>query len=403
MKCYALDTNVLIESPNCIDFFLDNGTNQVAIPLSVLMELDKLKTGRVSTSAVAATKSIEQHSHELLFPRSEFVDYTFRETLGDVTILAEINELITEEPESQVILVSCDRVMRIMAAISGVQVQEFKSANPFQGESRTITGIVKPDEASLYPNCFFFENGDCFFNSAAGPVRVYEDATLWGVKPRSKWQSMMVELLKNPDVLIASVQGDAGYGKTFLAMAAAFQDVFQEKKHHKIYVVRKAVEWGETQGFLPGSLEEKVSPYFAYLNSLIAKLDGLRPANRLFTNRDKDDSADTGTVFNPKKFELVTPNFIQGYTIEDAFVIVDEAQNLSREDMRMVLTRMGQNVKVVCLGDVRQVATPHLDEFNNGLNWLVKTNIGHKNYGHLVLKGQHSRGPICDMILKSGL
>lgn len=401
MKCYVLDTNVLIESPSCVEDFLDNGTNKVAIPMTVLLELDKLKTGRVSTSAIAATRSIEQHRTSLLFPRSEYVDYVFREGLGDITILAEVVEL--QDDEDDIIFVSCDRVMRILASEAGLCVQEFKSANPFQGESRTITGVVKNAEQALYPNCFFFEKGDCFFNSPSGPIRVFGDAVFWGIKARSKWQSMMMEILRNPDVLISTIQGDAGYGKTFLALAAAFHLVFQDKLFRKIYVVRKAVEWGDTQGFLPGSLDEKISPYFAYLNSLIAKLDETRPVNRLFANRAKDDATQDGPMFDPKRFELVTPNFIQGHTIENAFVIVDEAQNLSREDMRMVLTRMGQNVRVVCLGDVRQVATPHLNEFNNGLNWVVKTNIGHKNFAHLVLKGKHSRGPICDMILKSGL
>ncbi len=125
---------------------------------------------------------------------------------------------------------------------------------------------------------------------------------------------------------------------------------------------------------------------------------GLRPAERIF---EKDDA--THTRFNPSKFEILPLAFIRGMNIEDAIVIVDETQNLSRYEVRALLTRMGENVRCFCLGDTRQVDHPYLNESNNALNWVVRMMKGSMNYGHMVIKGAKSRGPICDMVLKSGL
>lgn len=106
---------------------------------------------------------------------------------------------------------------------------------------------------------------------------------------------------------------------------------------------------------------------------------------------------------NPKKVEILPLGFVRGMNIENAFVIIDETQNLSRYEVRTLLSRMGEQVKCVCIGDTRQVDNPHLNESNNGLNWIVKKCKGLNGYAHMVLKGDKSRGPITDMIIKSRL
>ena len=115
------------------------------------------------------------------------------------------------------------------------------------------------------------------------------------------------------------------------------------------------------------------------------------------------DPKDATSKFDSNKFEILPLAFIRGMTIEDSVVIIDEAQNLSRTEMRALLTRMGENVKCIVLGDTRQVDNPYLNESNNALNWIVRMMRGIPNYAHLVLKGHRSRGPICDAVLKSGL
>ena len=149
---------------------------------------------------------------------------------------------------------------------------------------------------------------------------------------------------------------------------------------------------------LPGDLEEKMAPYVRYVGDLLMKLHDLRPANRIFA-----DSEGGNFRFNPKRFEILPIAFIRGMNLENAVVIIDEMQNLSRAETRALLTRMGENVKCICLGDTRQVDNPYLNESNNGLNWTVKMLKGLPGYGHIVLKGERSRGPITDMVIKTGL
>ena len=116
-----------------------------------------------------------------------------------------------------------------------------------------------------------------------------------------------------------------------------------------------------------------------------------------------EKEGEAGAAFNTEKFEILPLAFIRGMNIEDAVVIIDETQNLSRMEIRALLTRMGENTRCFCLGDTRQVDNPYLNESNNALNWIVRMMKGFDNYGHLVLRGAKSRGPVTDMVLKSGL
>jgi len=136
-----------------------------------------------------------------------------------------------------------------------------------------------------------------------------------------------------------------------------------------------------------------------YLFNLLLKLHELRSAGKIFLNTDNSNKI----RFDSRKFEILPLGYIRGMNIDDAFVIIDEAQNITRQQMRSILTRMGENVKCICIGDVKQIDHPHLNEQNNGLNWCVVKLKGFDNYSHMTLKNKNSRGPICDMVLKSNL
>ncbi len=183
---------------------------------------------------------------------------------------------------------------------------------------------------------------------------------------------------------------------TTLALAAALYLALEQKDnpYRKIYLVKPVIEIGAKLGYL----EEKMAPYVRYIGDLLMKLHDLRPANRIFA-----DSEGGNFRYNPKRFEILPIAFIRGMNLENAVVIIDEMQNLSRAETRALLTRMGENVKCICLGDTRQVDNPYLNESNNGLNWTVKMLKGLPGYGHIVLKGERSRGPITDMVIRTGL
>jgi PhoH-like ATPase len=136
-----------------------------------------------------------------------------------------------------------------------------------------------------------------------------------------------------------------------------------------------------------------------YVDSLIGKLVELRPANRIFADKTKDEES----KFNIKKFEVLPINFIRGMDIENAFVIIDETQNLTRHEVRALLSRFGENCKCICIGDTSQIDNPYLNEHNNGLNWILRKFKGQKNYAHLTMKSDKYRGPICQLVVETGL
>ena len=185
---------------------------------------------------------------------------------------------------------------------------------------------------------------------------------------------------------------------TFLALASALHLTLQDKTYSKIYVVRRNSEIGEDLGYLPGDVFDKMSPHFRPIHDLLYKLHDIRKANKIFKNPEDPDEG-----FNSKKIEFVPPNFMRGMNIEDAVVIIDEVTNFPRYEVRTMLTRMGQNVKCICTGDTRQIDNIRLNSENNGLNWMIKFLTGFENYGHITLKGRKSRGPITDIVRKSGL
>lgn len=158
------------------------------------------------------------------------------------------------------------------------------------------------------------------------------------------------------------------------------------------------IEIGQKLGYLPGKVSEKMEPYVRYITELVLKLHRLRPANRVFTTPDQSPPE-----FDVRRFELLPMTYIRGMNLENAVVIIDETQNLSRAECRTLLSRMGERVKCICLGDIHQVDNPYLNAENNGLNWIVNKFKGSRIYAHMVLKGEKSRGPITDLVIQSGL
>ena len=177
-----------------------------------------------------------------------------------------------------------------------------------------------------------------------------------------------------------------------------FELTFKEKKYKKVFIFKPNMEIGQELGFLPGDVNEKMSPYFRPIRDLMEKLHDARPANRAWVDPDA-----TELELNRRAVEMLPINFLRGMNIDNAIVLIDEVQNISRGELRTVLSRMGENVKVICTGDVRQIDNVHLNEDNNGLNWMVKLFKGNANYGHVVLSGSKSRGPIADLVRESGL
>jgi PhoH-like ATPase len=216
--------------------------------------------------------------------------------------------------------------------------------------------------------------------------------------PRNVFQNLALELMTNADIHIVSVQSNAGFGKSYLALATALYLVLEKKIYSKIYLIKPTIEIGQKLGYLPGRIDEKMEPYTRYIYDLLLKLHQSRSINKIFGNTDS-----YLPQLNPKLFEILPLAYIRGLNIENAVVIIDEMQNMARAECRALLSRLGGGVKCICLGDIHQVDNIFLNQENNGLNWVVKKFKGSPIYSHIVLKGEKSRGPITDLVINSGL
>jgi PhoH-like ATPase len=392
-KHYFVDTNVLLEDPSSLMRLRNGAENDVFIPYHVLLELNKLKKDpRLGHIVAKVIKVLADNLGHYQLLETEDISEAFA-GLVDNHILDEIQSSQVEEP----ILVTNDKILQLQASMRGIKSEPYRESLPFKSDAEIFTGFVESREEAV-PNSFMWEEGKPLMFTRGGEKVIGYQHKVWDVTPRNVYQNLTLELMTDPDIDIVSIQSEAGYGKSFLALAAALYLTMERKQHSKIYVVKPMIEIGAKLGYLPGKVEEKMEPYTRYISDLMLKLHKQRPANKLFKNAEVYPPD-----FDSKKFELLPLAFIRGMTIENAVVIMDETQNLSRNEVRALLSRMGEGVKCFCLGDIRQVDHPYLNQENNGLNWIVKKFKGAENYAHMVLKGEKSRGPITDLVIKNGL
>jgi PhoH-like ATPase len=393
-KNYIVDTNVLLDDPGAL-FKLRNGNeNHIFIPYHVLLELNKFKKDpRLGHIVSKVIQHLSDHRGEFTIMKTEDVAAPFAQQV-DSHILGEIQASGLGEP----ILVTNDKILQLQADLQGIRSENYKDSLPFKSQAEHVTGFVESRE-EVFSNCFMWnQTGKPVFFGNNGEKIIDYQHKIWNVTPRNVYQNLAMELMTDESIHVVSMQSEAGYGKSFLALAAALYLMLEKKQFSKIYVVKPMIEIGQKLGYLPGRVEEKMEPYTRYILDLVVKLHKMRPANRIFATLDQKPPQ-----INPARLELLPLTYIRGMNIENAVVIIDEVQNMSRNECRALLSRMGEGVKCFCLGDTRQVDHPYLNAENNGLNWLVNKFKGHKIYAHLVLKGEKSRGPITDLVIRSGL
>lgn len=393
-KAYILDSSVLLEDANCIEILKNGEENLIYIPHEVLLEIDGLKKN--SQKGHLAREAISK-----LYEFRDFIEIleTKTTTKNDTRILDEILfHKPTLEKQHPLFFVTNDLLLALRAEKNGIQTQSYKSCLPFQSESQKYTGFINLDEGDEYVNnCFYWRTGELFYNKQGKEKLINYENSIWKLKPRTYQQNAAMELLIDRKIPIVSIQSGPGFGKTTLALAAALQLVLEYKAHKKIYVFKHHVEVGtEELGFLPGNFEEKTAPYFQPIMDVIEKLHEIREANKIFM-----DPKSMELRLNPKVIKLQSLNFVRGAEFSDCVVILDEAQNYTRKDMKILLSRCGENVKCIVIGDVSQIDNIHCNEDNNGLNWLLKAFKGNEKYAHVVLKGKNSRGEIADMVRNS--
>ncbi|MGM9933376.1 PhoH family protein [Pradoshia sp.] len=430
-KIYVLDTNVLLQDPMSIYSFSDN---EVVIPAVVLEELDSKKRNldEVGKNARYVSRLIDQlrttgklhekiplHNGgklkiELNHRSIQNVQDYFLEKSNDNRILAVAKNLSLEEETKAdgkaVILVSKDILMRVKADVIGLIAEDFLSDRvvtvnqQYAGFKEAYVkreainqfyskGEIPLEDAligeTVYPNQFIImKNHEVPSLSAIGIVRDgdrivksrYNHEQIWGVKPRNAQQHMAFELLLRKDIQLVTMTGKAGTGKTLLALAAALLQTEDLGEYNKLLVSRPIVPMGKDLGFLPGEKEEKLRPWMQPIYDNLEYLFNTKKPGEL-------DSILAGI----HSIEVEALTYIRGRSLPDSFIVMDEAQNLTKHEVKTIMTRVGERSKIILLGDPAQIDHPYLDEGNNGLTYVLEKFKGEPIAGHVnLVKGERS-------------
>jgi PhoH-like ATPase len=249
--------------------------------------------------------------------------------------------------------------------------------------------FLDEEEVTLYPNQFVMlvsssnEKKTALskfvdYNKPLQKVHDYKNG-VWDVIPRNKEQSFAINLLMDPDVSIITLLGKAGSGKTLLAIAAGLQQVLDADNLYKKLVVSRPVQpMGKDIGFLPGTLEEKMNPWLMPIQDNLEFLMGDKTALQTYIH--------SGVI------EIEALTYIRGRSISNAFIIIDESQNLTRHELKTIITRVGEGTKIILTGDIEQIDNVYIDETSNGLTYAVEKLKEHDIAGHIALqKGERSK------------
>ncbi len=430
-KVYVLDTNVLLQDPNALFSFQDN---EVIIPAIVLEEIDSKKrladeigrnarhVSRLLDSLRAKgslSEGIELETGGLIKVELNHRSFSklqdvFAEITNDNRILAVALNYHLENPDKEnkpVIIVSKDTLVRIKADVLGITAQDYLT-DRIVAENDIYTGnmnmFVHPsliDEFytfrflsipalklsyTLYPHEFVILR-DEMGSSKSALVKVNADGKrleplylnnepIWGISARNAQQRMAFELLLNDDISLVTLSGKAGTGKTLLTLAAGLMKVEDDHKFKKLLIARPVVPMGKDIGYLPGEKEDKLRPWMQPI------YDNLE---FLFDTKKSSDIDKILAGMGSIQVEALT--YIRGRSIPGQFIIIDEAQNLSKHEVKTIISRAGEGSKIVLLGDPDQIDHPYLDASSNGLTYVVEKFKQESVSGHVTLeRGERS-------------
>ncbi len=419
---YILDTNVLLHNPKSLFAFKDN---HVVIPLAVIEEIDnqKKRQDELGRNARLVSRILDTL-------RSKGHLSSGIEIRGGGTIRVEINHQCTEgfpqmlDPEKYdnrilalarnlaadahepVILVTKDLNLRIKADVMGIQAEDFSSdrvdypelyrgcrdihitaeeLNTFyreKGLEWRRAPLPHPHEFAVLKNS---ENAShsaiCrYLDHGLLPLR-YEETPCWGIRARNKEQKFALELLLDDTVRVVTLVGSAGTGKTLLALAVGLEKVIEKRNYRRFLVMRPVIPMGDDLGYLPGTKDEKLRPWMQPIyDNLEFLFHNCSDAAHVM-----DDFIKRGTI------ELETLTYIRGRSIPDQFILCDEAQNLTPNMIKTLITRVGEGTKIIFTGDPEQIDHPYLDASGNGLTYLVEKMKTEKISGHITMtKGERS-------------
>jgi PhoH-like ATPase len=435
---YVLDTNVLIHDPNAL---LNFEEHHVAIPMTVLEELDKLKAGKHSVAAECrqAIRLIDKTLGDaspadvelgvpiqrgkgdpkgflsiLMDKRAEPANL-LPEHLNDNIIINQLIDLHTRSPKLSVILVTKDINMRLKARACGIAAEDYSTDQLVDDVSllsrgyHTVTGSfwdrvakveTRQDHGRTWHRVQLAENLPAAHinefiideQGFVGWIKAVKDNELmlldlhqepllhqeaWGLKPRDIYQGLALFALLDPDIHLVNLSGAAGSGKTILALAAAIEQTMVTKRYRRIIATRSVQGLDQEIGFLPGTEAEKMEPW---LGAITDNLEALHMD-------DENTHGSVDYILSKVPLQFKSLNYIRGRSFQQSLILIDECQNLTPHQMKTIITRAGSGSKVICLGNLAQIDTPYLSATSSGLTYLTERFKDFPNGVHITLQG----------------
>ena len=426
-KTYVLDTNVYLTDASAINSF---GINDILIPLKVLEEIDKHKKRQdsVGLNARQIIRTLDELRQKgslkkgvriakgkgIVFARTQdmsVLPVELDKNDPDNNIISTALAEKRNNPNKKIIVVTRDINMRIKCDALELPSEDFNADQIVLDSEHLFSGFtehlvdeqivdqfyngedieVSKDEIKLYPNqLIMLVSNANHKKTAIAKFTRYEDPLqkiinydgVWGVRSRNKEQAFALDILMNPDISVVSLVGKAGSGKTLCAIAAALEQTLESSKgespYKRVVVSRPIQPMGKDIGYLPGSMEEKMTPWLMPIQDNLEFLMG--------DKRTLDMYIENGTI------EVEALTYIRGRSIANAFIVIDEAQQLTKHEIKTILTRVGEGTKVVFTGDIEQIDNVYVDETSNGLTYVVEKFKHYDLAGHIILKkGERSK------------
>jgi PhoH-like ATPase len=423
-KIYVLDTNVFLADFMAYRQFEDN---TVIIPSVVLEELDNKKKlmDSLGFNARAVGRELDElrkvgrlsdgvdldnggHLKVYLKSVTDLAMKHWVDPINDDYIVATALAVQQENPDISVVLVSKDALVRIKADAVGLGAEDYLADKVISPNEEGYKGYtveeVAPSfipsfnrngvadnfiEGSTQPNQYVvLKNGSQHVaarieDKTLKPLYHYDGGDVFGVRSRNTGQEIGLDLLLDESVELVTLIGKAGTGKTLLALAAGLEQTLEgDKRYKKILVARPIVPMGKDIGYLPGEMSEKLRPW---VQPIYDNLEFL-------FNTKKPGEVDKILLGLQGEIEVQALTYVRGRSIPDQFIIIDEAQNLTKHEVKTILTRAGEGSKVILLGDPEQIDHPYLDQYNNGLTYVVERMKHLGLSGHVTLeKGERSK------------
>ncbi len=425
MKNYILDTNVLLHDPNSILNFKENN---VLIPIGVIEEIDRFKrestelgqNARTVSRLLDGLRSQGRLSEgvtlsnggrlRIIFQsKQENGALTFGNNSVDSHILALALAIHQADPPTPTILVTKDINLRIKADAFGLPAEDYETDRILlkdlytgvfekQISAEKMTQFRANGELEINNGSPCFPNEYCTVSEETNPKRTAltkVDASgtklvpiidcregVWGIKPRNREQHYAFDALLDDRIKLVTLMGKAGTGKTLMAMAAGLKRTVLDREFRRLVVARPTISMGKELGFLPGSLEEKLTPWMQPIHDTLELLGDLNMGHE---HRRSNDLIRSGLIV------VEALSYIRGRSIANQFMVIDEAQNLTPLEVKTIVTRVGESTKIVFTGDPYQIDNPYVDSSSNGFNYIISKFRSKPIAAHIELqKGERS-------------